>query len=54
MKQKHYDLAAYIWPSYTIDEPRTRMFWPEGIGEWETVKKADAKFEGHQWPRRPI
>ena len=34
-----YDVAAYIWPSYTGDEPRTRIFWPEGIGEWETVKK---------------
>ena len=32
MKQK-YDIAAYIWPAYTGDEPRTRMFWPEGIGE---------------------
>ena len=33
-----YDVAAYIWPSYTGDEPRTRIFWPEGIGEWQTVK----------------
>ncbi|MDR1464519.1 MAG: glycoside hydrolase family 99-like domain-containing protein [Oscillospiraceae bacterium] len=34
-----YDVAAYIWPSYTGDEPRARIFWPEGIGEWETVRK---------------
>ena len=33
MKRK-YDVAAYIWPAYTGDEPRTRMFWSEGIGEW--------------------
>ena len=25
---KTYDIAAYIWPAYTGDEPRTRMFWP--------------------------
>jgi hypothetical protein len=49
-----YDLAAYVWPSYTGDEPRTRMFWPEGDGEWQTVKSATAKFEGHQWPRKPL
>jgi hypothetical protein len=29
------------------------MFWPEGNGEWETVRKATAKFPGHTWPRRP-
>jgi len=30
------------------------MFWPDGIGEWQTVKSATAKFEGHQWPRKPL
>ena len=35
--KKHYDVAAYIWPAYTGDEPRTRMFWPEGMGEWQSV-----------------
>jgi hypothetical protein len=49
-----YDVAAYIWPAYTGNEPRTRMFWPEGNGEWETARKATAKFPGHQWPRRPL
>ena len=51
---KKYDVAAYIWPSYTGDELRTRMFWPEGMGEWETVRDAKPKFEGHQWPRLPL
>ncbi len=49
-----YDVAAYIWPSYTGDEPRTRMFWPEGNGEWETIRKAGPKYPGHTWPRRPL
>ncbi len=49
-----YDVAAFVWPSYTGDEPRTRMFWPEGYGEWETVRKATAKYPGHEWPRRPL
>ena len=51
---KKYDIAAYVWPSYTGDELRSRMFWPEGNGEWQTVKSATAKYEGHTWPRKPL
>jgi hypothetical protein len=51
---KKYDIAAYVWPSYTGDELRSRIFWPEGNGEWQTVRAADAKFEGHTWPRKPL
>ena len=53
-KAKKYDIAAYIWPSYTGHEDRTRIFWPDGIGEWQTVQKAYPRFEGHQWPRKPL
>lgn len=49
-----YDIAAYIWPSYTGDEPRSRIFWPEGYGEWQTIRAARAKFQGHLWPRKPL
>lgn len=49
-----YDIAAYIWPAYTGDEPRTRIFWPDGIGEWQSIKNAKAKFPGHEWPRKPL
>lgn len=37
--ERKYDVAAYIWPAYTGDEPRTKLFWPEGIGEWAVGKK---------------
>ncbi len=50
----HYDIAAYIWPAYTGDEPRSRIFWPEAQGEWQSVRSAEAKFDGHDWPRRPL
>jgi hypothetical protein len=53
MKQA-YDVAAYVWPAYTGDEPRTRMFWPDGIGEWQSVRSAQKKFSDHNWPRRPL
>lgn len=49
-----YDIAAYIWPAYTGDEPRTRIFWPEGMGEWQSVRSAEKRFEGHTWPRKPL
>ncbi len=48
------DVAAYIWPAYTGDEPRTRMFWPEGMGEWQSVKNAVKKTPDHDWPRYPL
>lgn len=51
---KKYDLAAYIWPSYTGDELRTRQFWPEGYGEWQTVKGHRSVVEGDRWPRKPL
>jgi hypothetical protein len=51
---KTYDVMAYVWPAYTGDEPRTRMFWPEGMGEWQTVRDAVKKTPQHSWPRRPL
>ncbi|MBQ4604476.1 MAG: glycoside hydrolase family 99-like domain-containing protein [Clostridia bacterium] len=51
---RNYDIAAFIWPSYTGDEPRTRIFWPEGYGEWQTVKAMTNRgYEGCRWPRIP-
>ena len=53
MKQ-NFDVAAFIWPAYTGDELRTRIFWPKGIGEWEAVQNAKPSFDGHLWPRKPV
>lgn len=51
--QKQYDIAAFVWPSYQPDD-RAKIFWPEGIGEWQTVKSNKAKFPGHTQPRYPL
>ncbi len=52
---KKYDVAAFVWPSYTGDETRTRIFWPDGIGEWQTVKAMTHKgYKGCRWPRVPL
>ena len=52
--KKKYDVAAYIWPAYTGDEPRAHIFWNEKYGEWQSVKSAEKKFPEHTWPRRPL
>ena len=49
-----YDVAAYIWPSYTGDEPRSRMFWGEGMGEWQSVKNSARKTPEYFWNRKPL
>ena len=50
---RSYDIAAFVWPSYHPDD-RAKIFWPDGIGEWQTVMKNAPKFEGHEQPRFPI
>ena len=54
---KRYDVAAFVWPAYTGDEERTRIFWPEGIGEWQTVKNVGDTLgnkPGYRWDRKPL
>ena len=51
---RNYDVAAYFWPAFTGDDLRSRMFWREGMGEWQTVKSAQPKFKGHTYPRKPL
>ncbi len=48
-----YDVAAFVWPSYHPAD-RAKIFWPMGIGEWETVMKNEPKFDGHEQPRYPL
>lgn len=35
---KKYDIAAYVYLAYTAKDIRAKLFWPDGIGEWQTVK----------------
>ena len=50
-----YDIAAYIWPSYTGKEFRARQFWPDGIGEWQTVMSVPSRMPlkpaDYEWDR---
>ncbi len=51
---KNYDIAAYIWPAYTGKEMRSRIFWPDGIGEWQTVRDCIVDTPDYKWDRKPI
>jgi hypothetical protein len=51
---RHYDIAAYIWPAFQSNEVRADIFWPMGIGEWETIMKSKPRFDGHLQPRKPL
>jgi hypothetical protein len=54
MDKQKYDIAAFVWPSYSGNDPRTLIYWPEGMGEWQTVRDARPKFPGHVEPRKPL
>ena len=49
-----YYVAAYIWPSCHNDSLGREKLWPEGIGEWEVIKKGNPRFDGHYQPRQPL
>jgi len=53
-EKSNYFVAAYIWPSCHDDPLGREKLWPEGIGEWEVIKKGDPRFEGHYQPRQPL
>jgi hypothetical protein len=52
--EPQYDVAAYVWPSCHHDERFGDMLWPEGMGEWEIIKKGTPRFEGHYQPKVPL
>lgn len=52
--QGGYDVAAYVWPSCHDDPLGRAKLWPDGIGEWEVIKKGNPRFDGHYQPRQPL
>jgi hypothetical protein len=52
--QKGYNVAAYVWPSCHNDPRGQEILWPEGIGEWEVIKKGNPRYAGHYQPKQPL
>ncbi|MCY1720960.1 glycoside hydrolase family 99-like domain-containing protein [Prolixibacteraceae bacterium Z1-6] len=49
-----YHVAAYVWSSCHHDSRFVDMLWPEGIGEWEFIRKGNTRFDVHYQPRIPL
>lgn len=54
VRMRLYDVAAYIWPADTGEDPWARLFWKEGIGEWQSVKNSVRKTPDYNWNRKPL
>lgn len=52
MKQD-YEIAAYYFPDYHTDT-RNDKWHGSGWTEWEVLKRAEPRFEGHQQPKVPM
>ncbi|MDD3363134.1 MAG: glycoside hydrolase family 99-like domain-containing protein [Hespellia sp.] len=50
---KEYEIAAYYFPNYH-QEPRNEEWHGLGWNEWELVKNAKPRFEGHMQPKVPL
>jgi len=48
-----YQAAVYYFPNYHCDS-RNEAWHGQGWTEWELVKRAEPRFEGHQQPRIPL
>jgi hypothetical protein len=48
-----YNVAAYYFPGYHADE-KTSKWHGKTWTEWELVKRAEPRFEGHRQPRIPL
>ena len=47
-------VAAYVWPSCHYEERNAEFLWPEGMGEWEVIRKGTPRFAGHYQPKVPL
>ena len=48
-----YNVACYYFPNYHLNDDRNNALKGNGWSEWELVKNAKPRFEGHQQPNIP-
>lgn len=54
MEQKRIDVGCYYFPNYHRNDERNAQVHGPGWSEWELVKQALPRFEGHYQPFRPV
>lgn len=52
-KISRYRVGAYYFPNWHVD-PRNEKVHGKKWTEWELLKRAEPRFEGHQQPKRPL
>jgi len=50
---KEYEVAVYYFPNFHLDK-RNENYHGKGWSEWELVKEARPRFEGHRQPKVPL
>lgn len=53
MNNRDYQIAAYYFPNYHPDQRNERLYGPDWT-EWDLVKRAEARFDGHTQPKVPL
>ncbi|MGZ0152936.1 glycosyltransferase WbsX family protein [Kribbella sp. WER1] len=53
MSERDVAIAAYYFPNFHVD-PRNEQWHGTAWTEWELVKRAESRFEGHLQPRVPL
>ncbi len=49
-----YDIAVYYFPNYHNNDLRNELRYGKGWSEWELVKSASPRFDGHNQPKIPL
>jgi hypothetical protein len=49
-----YEIAVYYFPNYHNNDTRNELRYGKGWSEWELVKNATPRFEGHNQPKIPL
>jgi hypothetical protein len=48
-----YEIAAYYFPNYHTNDARNELRYGKGWSEWELVRNAKPRYEGHNQPKIP-
>ena len=48
---KKYDVCVYYFPNFHTDDSRNNVWHGKGWSEWEVLKNAKPRFEGHYVPK---
>ena len=54
MDKNKYDISVFYFPNYHKGDKHNELWHGEGWTEWELMKHASPRFEGHDMPKIPL